>query len=144
MWHKSVTNLLTVRLFVREKSSTLPVLAQTTTATGVGPVQEQLVWGHCRPGVWHGDYRWCSGWGKLRFLCWMSEKSIVSFSFSWVAFDWIIGRREEARESSVCYQELHCISTSAAWTATGVDDAYRRVRSCVLQVCNCLNGGFLE
>lgn len=79
-----MTNVAQVsdQIIDREGVFTLPVLARATPATGVVPVQEKLVWGRHRTGVWHRDYRWRSGWGKLRFSCWISEESIVSFSFS--------------------------------------------------------------
>ena len=83
----SALNLLelTVRVSLspKEKSFTLPVLAGATPASGVVPVQEQLVWGRRGAAVWHRDYRWCSMWGKLRFSCWISEKSIVSVIVFW-------------------------------------------------------------
>lgn len=131
MGHTSVTKpllelIVSVFFFLHqsgEKSFTLPVLARATPATGVVPVQEQLVWGSCRAGVWHRDYRWCSGWGKLRFSCWISEKSIVSFTFSEVELDWIICRWEEVSKSPDCYWELY-LSCTAVWIGLGVKDMH--------------------
>lgn len=100
---------------LEEKSFTLSVSARTPPATGVVPVQEQLVWGLGRAWVWHSDYRWFSGWGKLWFRAAYVRNPLWASPFFEVEPDWIICHGEEVSRSHDCHLEIH-LSSAAAWT----------------------------
>lgn len=55
----------------------------------VVPVQEQLVWGLGRAGVWHSDYRWFCGWGKLRFCAAYLRNPLWASPHSWGEEVWL-------------------------------------------------------